>query len=387
MALREAYIGAHIIETSDNYARADAPLLTRTESQHGGLYDYEGSDRSFWERRFNDLEGAWDIGFRFYAAALSEWVARVPGLFWKPEAQRLRRIAEEKITYISDGWRAYSPQGKSEKVMGGIGTFRLPPAVDGTRLVTLTTTCNASAGVPALIFPDVWDKIGQHGLREGRLLDGEAHWQAMEDGWATRFKSTRDVARGYLVLDNPDKIQILDDLAPVQIHPFTVMEYYSGTRELFDYVYATGDTGNPDYRTLLEGFFHIYKDENDRCGRYLLAGDMVDALWDAEYNSPATLRHADPSSESQLELLEARVQERLLGEDKIEELLEALGTTSDSAEDPKRLSLDIGIPPALWFVGGSVAEVCSQFLDAVVRRNKLAELVDIFALQYPSLIG
>ena len=31
MSLRKAYIGARIMETSDNYARADAPLLAQPE--------------------------------------------------------------------------------------------------------------------------------------------------------------------------------------------------------------------------------------------------------------------------------------------------------------------------------------------------------------------
>jgi hypothetical protein len=387
MSLREAYIGARIIETSDNYTRADTPLITQPEGQHKTGYGDYYDDRSFWKNIFHDPESAWGIEFSLHDTALSEWVARVPGLFWKPEAKRLRTVAEEKVAYISDGWRVFHPQGKSEKVMGGVGTFRLLPAVDGARLVTLTTTCNASAGVPALIFPDVWDKIRQHSPCEGRMLSGEARWQPMSEGWAKRFKSTRDISRGYLVFNNPDKIDVLDDQAPIQIHPFTIMEYYSGTKELFDYVYATGDTGDPDYRIYLGRFFSDYKDENGRYGRYLLAGDMIEGLWNAEYNGPDDLRRADPSAKSQLELLEARVQEHLLGEDKIEPLLEALGTTSDSVEDLKRLSRDIDIPPAIWFQGGSLADVCSQFIDTVRRQNKLVELVETFTLQYPNTIG
>jgi hypothetical protein len=53
----------------------------------------------------------------------------------------------------------------------------------------------------------------------------------------------------------------------------------------------------------------------------------------------------------------------------------------------KRLSMDVGIAPAIWFRGGSLAEVCSQFMDEVVRQKKLEELVEKFALDYPHVIG
>jgi hypothetical protein len=387
MSLREAYLGARIIETNDNYARADTPLLTQPGGRQSDEHDYYYDDRSFWERVFDNPEGAWGIEFDLIGTVLSEWVARVPGLFWRPEALKMREVAEEKITYVSNGWRVLHPPGKSEKVMGGIGTFRLPPAVDGTRLVVLTTTMNASVGVPALVFPDVWDRIGQHGPHEGRLLGGRARWQPMSEGWSARFKSTRDIPRGYLVLDDPDGIGVQNEQAPVQISPFTVMEYYAGAKELFDYVYAFGDTGDPNYRARLSRFFDTYKDDSDRYGRYLLGCDMIDAMWDAEYDSPGDLRRADPSAKPQLDLLEARVRERLLGEDKIEVVLDALGTTSDSDADVRRLSQDVGIPPAVWYRGGSLVEICSQFIQEIVRRNKLGELVDTFASIYPAAIA
>jgi hypothetical protein len=325
MSLLEAYTGVRIMETNDNYARADTPLLAQPEILHTDIpsyfHDFE-QDQRFWEKVFSDPEGVWGMQVSFGKAALSEWVARVPGLFWKPEAEQLRQLSPTAIENKSERWTTYTPWGKSQKVMGGIGAFRLPPAVDGTRLVTLTTSLNASAGVPALVLPDVWDKIRQAGSSEGRAINGQVRWQPMAQGWAARFKSTRDSPRGYLVLDNPNAIEVLDEKAPTQFHPFTVMEYYSGSRELFDYVYATADTGLADYRGQLTRFFDMYKDVQGRHGRYLLAGDMVNALWEAEYDSPADLRRADPSAQSQLALVEARVRERLLGEDTIEWLLE-----------------------------------------------------------------
>src|SRR3989337_4225611 len=106
-------------------------------------------------------------------------------------------------------------------------------------------------------------------------------------------------------------------------------------------------------------------------------------LWDSDYNSPEDLRRADPSADSQLKLVEARVRHRMLGEDSIERLLEALGSTSTSNEDVRRISKDIGIEPTIWFRGGSLAEGCSQFMDEGLRQNKLEELVGTFVCEYP----
>jgi hypothetical protein len=169
------------------------------------------------------------------------------------------------------------------------------------------------------------------------------------------------------------------------IHPFTVMEYYHGGLELFDYVYAAADTGEPGYRGRLERFFDAYKDKQDRYGRYLLAGDALSPLWDAQFGSPEDLRRADPSSGSQLSLLEARVRERHLGQEVTEDLLAALAASCDTADDVRRLSDEAGIPPAIWFAGGTVAEVSSQLVDAALERDRLAALVEVLATHYPEL--
>jgi hypothetical protein len=344
VSLKEAYVGARTLETFVNYARADAPFGAPPGVPDTPKQDYLWEDEGFWRSVLKEPEKAWGVRFHIDRALLSEWVARVPGLFWTEDAEKLRNLTATYAELISDRWQAFAPLTKSEKVMGGLGTFRLPPAEDGTRLVTLTTSYNASAGVPALVTADVWDKIGQAGPCEGRLLEGAARWQPMAGGWAARFKSTRDVPRGYLVLDNPDAITTIDALAPIQIHPFTIMEYRAGSNELFAYVYATGDTAYSDYRGYLSEFFDAYKDEGGRFGRYLLA------------------------------------------EGTIEEVLVALGSVARSEADLRRLSHDVGIEPDFWLRSGTPAEMRSEFVDEVVRQKKLAELVEVIALQAPAVV-
>jgi hypothetical protein len=114
---------------------------------------------------------------------------------------------------------------------------------------------------------------------------------------------------------------------------------------------------------------------------------MVDALWEARYDSPAALRAGDSSADSQLQLLEARVREHHLGDNLIEELLEALGIACRNDADLLRISRDAGIPPAVWQGGGMLAEKASRLVHVAVQRDKIFELVEVVALEKPEIIS
>ena len=387
MGLREAFAGVHVLETCHNYARADDPLSqppeVRPHQWNIGLYD----DRALWESILNDPERFWGQTVGFHPAALSEWVARVPGLYWRQGSEQLRQLSPAAVESHSNHWLTFKPWAKSQQVSGGVGTLRLAPAADGSRLVTLTVNLNASCGFPALLSADAWDAIAKAGPAEGRVISGEARWQPMAHGWSERFQSTLGLPRGCLVIDDPAQIRIYDEIAPVQIHPFTVMEYYAGASELFDFVYALADTKVPRYRQRLATFFDGYKQKNERYGRYLLAGDIMDPLWNAEFTNPAALRSADPAARPQLELLEARVRERMLGQDAIDTLLDALGNALHTPDEARALSAEVGIPPGAWYTGGSIAETVSEFVNAARSRNKLTELIEVVSKHYPSLLA
>jgi hypothetical protein len=386
MSLQRAYIGCRVIETAENYVRADTPLREKRQER---LQEWSGGfddDGRFWETVIADPEAAWGKVFWMDEVAVSEWVARVPGLYWRPEAALFRELSPAAVEHRTATWVTYRPLAKSQRVlMGGIGTLRLPPAQDGYRLVTLTTTCNVSAGVPALVSPEVWE---HHRLQEGAVLAGRARWCPMARGWWSHFESARHLPpRGYLILEGADAVQLYDAdrRVPTLIHPFTVMEYYQGAVELFDYVYAAADTGESGYRGRLERFFDGYKDRHERYGRYLLSGDMVNPLWDARFAAPEDLRRADPTAGSQLRVLEARVRESHLGQDATESLLEALSTVCETSDDVKLLSDEAGIPPNVWFGGGTVAEVCNQLVALAVDRDKVAALIEVVAAHYREL--
>src|SRR5580658_5854062 len=122
MEFKQAYTAVHVMETAENFGRADAPLVSLAPDQdqfsnnvepYDAPYDDDGS---FWARIFNDPSAEWGRHFNFSGAILSEWVPRVPGLYWKPASARLRKVDPAKIEKKSEGWVQYEPTGKSQKV-------------------------------------------------------------------------------------------------------------------------------------------------------------------------------------------------------------------------------------------------------------------------------
>ncbi len=198
-------------------------------------------DETFWRRIFQDPDAAWSTRFDTVdAVALSEWVARVPGLYWRPESAPLRKYSADAVEGHDLGGVTLRPFGKSQVVHGGVGTLKFPPSESGYRLGTVTMTANVSAGVPILVAPDVWEALK---LREGAVVRlRSVPWVPMAQEWAARFPSTRNVPRGCFLAQHPDVIDVVEERTGIQIHPFTIMEHTDGPSALFDFVFATGDT-------------------------------------------------------------------------------------------------------------------------------------------------
>ncbi len=383
MSLLQSLIGTHVIETANSYARADDPLQhpTQLPTDSGPKAEAVATDGGFWDLVFKSPSSAWNTTFLLDHFRLSEWVARVPGLVWTPESEVLRDSFKNAKKDI--GGYAYPPPQRSARVMGGVGTLRLPPGDDGTRLATLVRNADVAEGVPVRMSDDVWDYIKRDGSIEGCVISGAARWVPMSQQWTTNFPVIRGLPRGYLELKDPGSITLSDDREETYIAPFSIMEYESGASELFDYVYVGVLTGEKDYRKQVEDFFDRYRKDVSPHARYLIAGDMVQPMWEAEFLSPAELRRLDAGAKSQLSLLEARVRERMLGKHAIEPLLQKMGDTIREPDELKVISDEIQLKAALWFAGGSLAEQISQFLDKAVEHKKLDELIVRLAARHP----
>jgi hypothetical protein len=392
MSLKQSLVAAHVIETAQNFARADDPLLDHSKpvpgqqsaqgEQTSNFFEEEGI---FWEQVFHSPSHNLNQLFNFTNMRLSEWVARVPGLSWKPESQLLNNSVKGAQKAIAGKY--YPPETRSTRVMAGVGTLRLPPADDGSRLGTLGLSGDVSAGVPVLLAADVWDKIQVDYSCEGLSISGRARWVPMALQWSAHFPVIRDIPRGYLYLDNPDAISADDSRLLTYITPFTIMEYSRDSNLLYDYVYIGARTDDADYRQQVENSFQEYPQSISQDYRYLITADMVQPMWDAEFLSPADLRRVDASAKSQLALLEERVRERLLGKQIVEPLLAAVSKAIEGDPDSLIvLSGEVQLKTGVWLAGGSLAEQASQFVHAILQHGKVDALLAALAARDISLV-
>jgi len=363
-------------ETIENYARSDDIgnlNYEYTQETHG--VERIVTDEDFWcEILRSENGGSWGIKFDLYHFALCEWIPRIPGLYWKNGSRELRKLGQHSIEFLSDDFLAFTPLGKSQIVHGGIGTLKLPP-VNDFHLVSLSAGNNASSGIPTLMSPDVWE---HYKLRTGDVLNLQAKWEKMEVGWAERFHSIRGIPRGYLVVLKESPIEVVYRDTPVEFHPFTVMEYSIGSSKLFDFVYATADSHVKNYRYKLENFFDEYKNRNARFGKYLLSADINEPMWEAEYDSPATLRRTNPAGRAQLELLEARIRGDIFNKKSIEIILQEITSFVD-VDSLVRISTQLNIPQSHWYSPGlPLADLAAIFLDISCKRDKVEEFLEIF---------
>jgi hypothetical protein len=382
MSLPELYRCARSLEAIENFARAEpsspSKIYKDTERQ---AIEFIYSDKDFWSMVLADSSQSWGKQFHLYYAALSLWVARVPGLFWSKGAKALREITPDIVEYKSEGWVVLEPRGKSQQVLGGIGTIKFPPSGNGFRLLTVSCGHNASSGIPVLISPAVWE---HHKLGDGSILELQAKWQPMATKWTERFPSIKGIPKGYLVVNDPGQVlNVVDRNSPTQFHPCTVMEYYQGDAKLYDFVYATADTGLKNYRKAVEMFFEQYKKDRGRFGRYLMSADIADPLWEAEYDNPAALQRAEPGAKSQLELLQMRVRGDSFKGRNLELIIQFMAREYQN-DGLRRISQTIGIPPAHWFTGGTTADSAIQLVHICADRGKVEELLDAVAIEFPN---
>ncbi len=384
-SLARAFTTAHALEALGNYQDADEPLKTRSEdtvedSGRGVGLRHEYSDENFWrtvlrlaEEDPGALQDLADVGLT--EVALSEWSPRIPGLYWRKESEILRTAARNEVEFQGSRWTTYSPRGKSQMVTGGVGTLRLPPSEQGYRLGCVSASYNASTGAPVLIAPDVWE---HHDLAEGCLLHGRASVQTMPTEWSRNFPTVKGLPKVCLVLSDPDSIDVSPIGAPVQIHPFSIMEYWDDDAQLLDFVYCQADSSDDTGHERLSLFFERYCRDKEREGRYLVAADVANPMWDAEFSSPLEMR---TEKAHQLKLIESRATEAAEGRDDTEALIRLLSKVSDVG-DLKRLSKAAGIPWRRWFQNGTIADEASRLVEQAVGGDKRFRLAQAAQLEF-----
>lgn len=371
--------GTKLIETLQNYSvLTDSDFTEQNENLL--LDDYIMNDEMFWDTAFNHQESLFNSKFDLIRFVVSDWVARVPGLFWAKSSRDIRKRASSEIAIQSENWTEFYPLGKSMKVMGGIGTICLPPSEDGKRLMSISAGHNASSGIPILVYPEVIDELK---LKQGDVIDlNSVKWQSMSVQWANNFASTKNIPRGYFVIDSIDQVEIVERDYPVLYHPFSLMEYESDQSLLYDFVYVSADSKARNIEAKVEGFFNEYASKDGRFGKYLLNPNIVSPLFETRYNSPADLNH--PTEKANLNLLYARIREAHFKEQYIEKLISKIPEYYQSSTSIRTLTKQIGLNPSLLTEDTAVG-MSAQLIDSCITKEMIETLIDKVSLEYPKI--
>ncbi|OYX25763.1 MAG: hypothetical protein B7Z06_06775 [Flavobacteriales bacterium 32-35-8] len=381
MSLKELYKGAKLIETIENYALAE-DVKSLNEDVLNNERFWFSNDEEFWRNIIADPIKYWNQKIDLYNFVLSNWIARIPGLYWTPSSEQIRQHKNEDVALQSKQWIEFYPPGKSKKVMGGVGTLLLPPTDEGKVLLSVSAGCNASTGIPLLCFPEVYDYLK---IKQGDcVMIRAAKWQPMDMHWTSKFASTKDIPRGYLVIDSIDKIQILDRNYPVVYHPFSLMEYEYQDSLFYDFVYVTADSKVKNVDREIEGFFKEYARKEGRHGEYLLNPNIVSPIFQSRYLSPTELTQA--SEKAKLNLLYERIRGSYFKEQSIEQLMIKLPQYYQSSLSIRTLAKNIGLNVSL-LEEGSAINMSSQLIDLCIKKEIVENMIDRIILEYPKIFN
>lgn len=382
MSLLDIYKGTKIIETLENYSVADNTSYKNVKKSLSMNDHSFFNDEQFWREVIANKDKYWNKHIRLYQFVLSEWVARVPGLYWADHSKEIRRHEETDIAVQSKDWIEFHPPGKSRKVLGGVGTILLPPNDEGMVIMTASSSSNSSLGIPLLIFPEVLDYLS---LSQGDVVNvHNARWQAIDVSWAKRFPSTKDIPRGYLVIDKIEKIDVVHKGCPVVYHPFSIMEYQSEDALLYDYVFLTIDSKVVNGRKKSEEFFKYYAEKDNRNGRYLVNTNLVDPFFDAQFMSPSEMHQ--PAQKAQLELLYKRINETNFNKTTLKKLILLLPKHYDNIVSLRRLAKLAGVSGSI-LQDDNAASLSAQIINYCVNNNKIEELTDRMIVEYPNIFN
>ena len=379
MGLKELYKGTKLIETIENYALAEEITLVNQDEVNTDKFEFY-NDQQFWSSIINEPSKYWNQKIDLYNFVISDWIARVPGLYWISSSEKIRQHKKEDIALQSKQWIEFYPPGKSKKVMGGVGTLLLPPTDEGKILLSVSAGCNASTGIPLLCFPEVYDHLK---IKQGDcVIIRGAKWLPMDMHWASKFASTKDIPRGYLVIDSIDKIRVLNRNYPVAYHPFSLMEYEYQDSLFYDFVYVTADSKVKNVNSEIEHFFKEYAKKEGRNGEYLLNPNIVSPIFESRYSCPSEL--SSTSEKAKLNLLYERIRKTYFKDQSVEVLMIKLPQYYQSSVSVRTLAKKIGLNVSL-LVEDSAVNMSFQLIDLCIKKEIVENLVDRLTVDYPQI--
>lgn len=371
----EIYKATRLTETADNYAVADQVDFAGSRNIQGASNNVIVNESKFWAASLKNPEMYIDLAFDLPSVTLSDWIPRVPGLFFRDNSLQLRQIAD--LSGVG-----YMPHMESVYVMGGFGTSRFPPDLSGNRIVSVTTSTSATCAIPAIIPNTVWNHLS---LEPGDKLSlMKVTWRSMVGEWSQRFESVRGIPRAYLFIEDESQIRVVGKTNPPWYYPYTIMEHTVGNALHYDYVFGTVE--NNESSQWLSDWFERYLRNRVNNGRYLLNPDPTHPLFDTAYDSPEQLRRAESGGRYHLEILKEKIRGAYFNGRQIEEIIQLLSNSYADNDNIRRIATYLTFP-AVQFASSRPADRISQLVDwCIDNPGKMEELIDKIIVEHPDLL-
>jgi hypothetical protein len=386
-ALLDVVKGSRIIETLENYPVAFETTHINDEILYPDKSIWIDGDSFFWEGLLRSPDYFWNAIVQAEYCVFSNWIARVPGLFYTEAASSLRSFAKyyplENADQFGDVNHIYRPLGKSAHVSGGIGTLKLPNDDRGNLLASVSTSANASVGIPILIYPEVQKYLR---LEEGDCIKiRNARWKKMSVEWQGKFPTVGGIPRGYIVVDHPDMIIKTKQKTNIQVQPFSIMERQAADGFLYDFVYVSMNAADHSSRQQAKQFFERYMQYMGSTGEYLLAIDPSNPYFDARYAYPQDLEAQDRYGVVQMKLIKERVKGSCFRGFTIDRLAGIIPENYPTAQEIYRLAKNAGIPH-LQIPDDAASRMAIVLLEQAIRLDRVAILVELIVIDFPGIL-
>lgn len=120
MSLKELYKGTKLIETVENYALAEEVNSIKEDILNDECFWFS-NDEEFWRNIIANPIKFWNQKIDLYNFVVSDWIARIPGLYWTPSSEQIRQHKNEDVALQSKQWIEFHPPGKVKKSDGRFG--------------------------------------------------------------------------------------------------------------------------------------------------------------------------------------------------------------------------------------------------------------------------
>ena len=240
MSVESLTLAANAVQTAQDYVRLPG-YHELSEQRSGGRVREYLDEESFWRDAFNVAESGRELGkVVLRKFLLSDWVPRVPGLYWKTESVQLRAQADGHIMQPSSGEfgadaPTYLPSGKTLQILGGVGNVRLSPTISG-QVFCASSSGEYWRGIPVLIQSEAWNSLGE--IPTGRKADVTGVWTAMPRDVSAGLGGGAGIPRYCLVVKSPRDINVSAKSAPGYGSSWTLFERRDPQTSLVTYDFA-----------------------------------------------------------------------------------------------------------------------------------------------------